>query len=75
MNGLFPQFISIDNCKVRGLDRTWSDVLAPTGKSSPGGEQGHWLLLGLPSGEPGRTQVVRRNYTWVKTILKAQHVC
>ena len=63
MNGLLPRFRIIDNCEVRDLDCTWSDVLTPTPKSGPACQALHQaaepqsrsssLLLGLPSGELG----------------------
>lgn len=63
MNGLFPWFRIIDNCEVQDLDRTWSNVLTPTSKSSPACQALHQaaepesrsgsLFLGLPSGEAG----------------------
>lgn len=63
MNGLFPQFRIIDNCEVRDLDRTWSNILTPTHESSPACQALHpaaepesrscSLLLGLLLAEPG----------------------
>lgn len=41
MNGLLPPFRIIDNCEVRDLDCTWSDVLMPTPKSSPACQAPH----------------------------------